>query len=259
MQNVQIKSRQVPVTQSTFQVLNRFAQQDKAKLAQVLAPKPGTCNFSCELKLAISNLHVIDEWGNLKIDLLQSLTTPVKKSKSFYNYLLLDPKVTKKVNFSGTHLKSDIIKNPEKFETFLKSVFYIGKGCGKRPLQHLVEAKDIYFSKPKAGVGEKSTGSSSSCGEKLDRILNIWKSGLGVIVVSVFHHSAEKESLINEAAMIDAVGLLDLSNIKKGSYAGTLASSWNQKFKNQFGTFLLYKSFCAFAVSEHKSFFPQDI
>lgn len=248
-------SAQIPITKSTYGVLNRFASKEKESkaLSTAITPKQGTLNFSSELKLAIQNLHLIDEWGNLKIELIQSLSTPCKTSKSFYNYLLLDPKVIKKVNFSGTYLKSDVIKNPEKFETFLRSVFYIGKGCGKRPIQHLVDAKEIY-----AG-GRKSGGKSRTHGQKLDKILEIWKSGLGVIVVSVFHYSAEKEANVNEASMIDAVGLVELSNIKKGSYSGTLANSWTQKVKNQFGSFLLYKSFCAFAVSEHKSFFPQDI
>lgn len=248
MKDSQIPPSSVPVTKSTYQVLNRLANQ--SQLTKVLAPKPGTCNFSSELKQAITDLHVIDEWGNLKIDLLQSYSTPSKKSKSFYNYLLLDPKITKKANFSGTHLKSDIIKNPEKFEAFLKSIFYIGKGCGKRPIQHLVDAKEKYGSGRKVLTG---------FGEKLDRILNIWSSGLGVIVVSVFHHSSEREANVNEASMIDAVGLVELSNIKKGSYAGTLTSTWSQKSKNQLGTFLLYKAFCAFTVSEHKSFHAQDV
>jgi hypothetical protein len=241
----------IPVTKSTFQVISRFAQEQK--LAQVVAPKEGALNFSSELQLTFSNLYIIDEWGNLKIELLQSLSTPSKKSKSFYNYLLLDPKIIKKANFSGSHLKSNVITKPEKFETFLTSIFYIGKGCGKRPIQHLVEAKENY------GTGRTKPSDKKVCGEKVEKILNIWKSGLGVIVVGVFHYSSEREANVNEASMIDAVGLTELSNIKRGSYAGTLASSWSQKSKNQFGSFLLYKSFCAFCVGEHKSFYPQDV
>jgi hypothetical protein len=177
-------------------------------------------------------------------------------SRSFFNYLLLDPKIIKRVNFSGSHLKSDVIRNVGKFQTFLKAVFYVGKGCGSRPLQHLVDAKAnlVKLSKKKAGPG-------GGWGEKLDKIIQIWNSGQGVLVHSVFHHSAEKEANVTEAAMIDAIGLgcEDLTNLKKGSYAGTLASSWSQKTKNQYGTFLLYKSFCTFVVSDPKSFYPHDV
>ncbi|ODN03024.1 Ankyrin repeat and LEM domain-containing protein 1, partial [Orchesella cincta] len=166
---------------------------------------------------------------------------------------LLTPK-TGSCNFSsdlqaGNHLKTGVINSSEKFEKFLLSIFYIGKGCGKRPLQHLVEAKDKFVA---MGRGPLKGG------EKIDKILEIWKSGLGVIVLSVYHHSSEREANVNEACMIDAVGLVELSNLKKGSYAGTVASSWPQKTKNQLGAFLLYKCFCTFVVSEHKSFFPED-
>jgi len=250
----------VPVTPSTYRVLYKYAGNE-SQLAQVLSPKPGTHNFSSELRMCISNLHLVVEWGQLKIDLLQNLTPTGRTSKSFYNYLLLDPRIIKRVNFSGNHLKSDVINSPDKFETFLRSIFYIGKGCGRRPIQHLVDAK-ARLSTPANRRSSRDLNedpAAASAGEKIDKILEIWKSGLGVKVVSLFHHSSEREANANEAAMIDAIGLCELSNIKKGSYGGTIATKWSQKTKNQFGSFLLHKSFCTFAVSDTKSFFAKDV
>lgn len=247
-----MKNLRIPVTLSTFGVLNKFANE-KDKLTKVLAPVSGTQNFSSELQLCLTNLDYIMEWGNLKIELLQYFTNNAKRSTSYYNYLLLNPKIIKKANFSGNHLKSGVINNPKKFETFLRSIFYIGKGCGKRPIQHLVDAK------AKLVKSNNSRTQNLQCGEKIDKILEIWKTGLGVIVVSVFYHSSEPEANVNEAAMIDAIGLVELSNLKKGSYGGTIASSWSQKKKNQFGSFLLHKCYSAFVVGDHKSFSAKDI
>lgn len=101
--------------------------------------------------------------------------------------------------------------------------------------------------------------------EKLDRIVQIWKSGQGIILHSIFHHSVEKEANVNEAAMLDALGInghnnTELTNLKKGSYVGTPAAQWTQKIKNQFGSFLLYKCFCSFVVSgDGKVFYPNDV
>ncbi|CAL8089790.1 unnamed protein product [Orchesella dallaii] len=244
----QMKKLNVPVTPLTYNVMSRF-NQSESRLQALLTPKTGTCNFSSDLQAGIHDFKLINEWGNHKIDLLQNATPTTNHSKSFYNYLLLDPKIIKRQNFSGNHLKTGVINSSEKFEKFLLSIFYIGKGCGKRPVQHLVEAKDKFVE-----MGRRPL----KAGEKIDKILEIWKSGLGVIILSVYHHSSEREAHVNEACMIDAVGLQELSNLKKGSYTGTVASSWSQKTKNQLGAFLLYKCFCTFVVSEHKSFFPED-
>lgn len=244
----QMKKLKLPVTPSTFSVISKFAESE-SRMQILLTPKTGTGNFSSELQIGIQNLALIDEWGKHKIDFLQRAVPTANTSKSFYNYLLLDPKVITRANFSGDSLKSGVINSGDKFEKFLHSVFYIGKAHGKRPLQHLVEAKARYIE-----MGRKSL----KAGEKIDTILKIWKSGMGVIIVSVFHHSSEREANVNEACMIDAIGLVELSNLKKGSYAGTIASGWSQKTKNQMGSLLLYKSFCTFVVSDSKQFYPHD-
>lgn len=244
----QMKMLNIPVTPSTYGVISKFSESED-RIQTLLSPKRGVKNFSSELQAGIQDINLIHEWGNLKVDFLQNATPTANTSKSFYNYLLLDPRVLKKTNFSGNHLKAGIINNGEKFLKFLESVFYIGKAHGKRPLQHLVEAKQKYVE-----LGKKLLTNA----EKIDTILDIWKSGLGVVIVSVFHHSSEREANVNEACMIDAMGLVELSNLKKGSYTGTLAASWPQKTKNQLGSLLLLNSFRSFVVSDPKQFFPQD-
>lgn len=244
----QMKQLNIPVTPSTFGVISKFTESE-SRFQALLVQKTGVDNFSTELQAGLQNLNLIHEWGNHKVDFLQNATPTANRSKSFYNYLLLDPKIITRANFSGDHLKTGVINNAEKFQKFLESVFYIGKAHGKRPMNHLVEAKQKFLD-----LGRRQL----KHGEKIDKILEIWRTGLGVIVVSVFHHSSEREANVNEACMIDAMGLIELSNLKKGSYTGTVASSWSQKTKNQLGSFLLFTSFRSFVVSDPKQFYPQD-
>jgi hypothetical protein len=62
------------------------------------------------------------------LERIQVQSTPSKGSakKNFFNYLLLDPRITR-------NLKKQLDNNPDMpsktvLETFVKSIFYVGKG-----------------------------------------------------------------------------------------------------------------------------------
>jgi len=58
------------------------------------------------------------------------------KSGSSFTYLLLDPRVT-----NNLPTRADQMNNPiEIWQTFIRSIFYIGKGTKSRPNDHMNEA-----------------------------------------------------------------------------------------------------------------------
>ena len=143
--------------------------------------------------------------------------------KEYFIYFLIDPR-----NLS----QNDDHSVPDNWLSFLNSIFYVGKGWGSRPFQHLKEAKEL-----SEDIGE-DVGQTS---EKTGRILNIWQSGGGVIIHEICKCSSNDEALSRESAIIEAIGLKKLTNFNKGSFLGD--SSIN---KSKLGTALLYQSYRRF-------------
>lgn len=81
------------------------------------------------------------------------------KSGSSFTYLLLDPRIT-----NNLPARADQMNNPIKvWQTFISSIFYIGKGTKSRPNDHMNEAF-------KSWVGNKYKDKS----RKVCSILNIY-------------------------------------------------------------------------------------
>jgi ankyrin repeat and LEM domain-containing protein 1 len=111
-------------------------------------------------------------------------------SKSSFTYLLLDPRTSRDLP-----ARSHTLGASERWLDFLRSVFYVGKGCRNRPYAHLYKA-----------VGLWSGKSSRPRSANDDRILDIWASGKGVICLQLFHSTMAVEAYTREAAMIEAIG-----------------------------------------------------
>lgn len=93
---------------------------------------------------------------------------------------------------------------------------------------------------------------------KLDRIIDIWKSGKGVVCLPVFHNIMPVEAYTREAAIIDAIGLQNLTNLKRGDYYG-LSLSWTMRQRKQLGVLLLYKAMQIFLAEGESQLRPDDI
>ncbi|EFP02531.1 hypothetical protein CRE_02444 [Caenorhabditis remanei] len=114
------------------------------------------------------------------------------------------------------------------FETFVKSIFYIGKGSNSRPLQHFIDARNEM---DKAPIDQKMN-------KKLQTIVDIWSSGHGVPKLQFSHGVSDKAALIKEACMIDAVQVKNLTNQKKGEFHG-FTRKWDPTTKTEYGAWLL--------------------
>ncbi|KAL7072418.1 hypothetical protein ACQ4LE_008963 [Meloidogyne hapla] len=162
-------------------------------------------------------------------------STP-KQEVSFFCYLLIDPsRLTQPENLS--------------FRRFLSSIFYVGKGKRSRPLQHLVDA-----SKCRNFARTRPTQRT----EKLKRILRLWDRGEGVISMNLFHNIHSAEAFIREGAMIEAIGMSNLTNIVRGTFP-EIASNWSRQQITEFGFLLLHKAFVIFLNERCRPIFEADI
>ena len=90
------------------------------------------------------------------------------------------------------------------------------------------------------------------------RIHEVWESDGGVVVVQVFQNTIAVEAFTREAAMIDAIGCDNLTNVKPGDYYG-VASNWSSDKKYDLGTFLLFKAFKIFLQEGERQIRPVDL
>ncbi|CAH1965412.1 unnamed protein product [Acanthoscelides obtectus] len=163
-------------------------------------------------------------------------------NKTSFTYLLLDPRIS-----DNLPCRSDLLEPKDVWKIFLSSIFYVGKGKRSRPYSHLYEA-----------VGLWRQGKLDSDSKKLKTILDIWRDDLGVVCLHIFQNTIPVEAYTREAAMISALKLENLTNMKAGEFYGT-ASTWTQKQKKLLGVLLLYKAKDIFLSEGERQLYPQDI
>ncbi|XP_029939183.1 uncharacterized protein LOC115381737 [Salarias fasciatus] len=163
--------------------------------------------------------------------------------KSSFNYLLLDPRVTKNLPF-----RSHTMTPQECFQTFISAIFYVGKGKRSRPYSHLYEALEYY-------KGDKSA--KRLC-PKVQHILQVWSTGQGVISLHCFQNVIPVEAYTREACMVEAIGLKMLTNQKRGDFYGVV-SNWQSKRKRELGIHLLYRAMQIFLAEGERQLRPADI
>ena len=125
----------------------------------------------------------------------------------------------------------------ERFVHFIRGLFYVGKGHGKRPLMHLYEAA---FQSRTPRRDKKSNA-------KCSRILEIWKQEWGVVSLHCFQNISSQEALARECLMIEALGLKNLTNIQIGQNKLKLLR-WTEGKRRMAGSFLLFKAYWIFCV-----------
>ncbi|XP_034035058.1 ankyrin repeat and LEM domain-containing protein 1 [Thalassophryne amazonica] len=163
--------------------------------------------------------------------------------KSSFNYLLLDPRVTKNLPF-----RSHVMTPQECFQTFIRAIFYVGKGKRSRPYSHLYEALEYY-------KGDKT--SKKLC-LKVQHILEVWNTEQGVISLHCFQNVIPVEAYTREACMVEAIGLKMLTNQKRGDFYGVV-SNWQVTRKRQLGVHLLYRAMQIFLAEGERQLRPPDI
>ncbi|XP_078054865.1 uncharacterized protein LOC144479709 [Mustelus asterias] len=161
--------------------------------------------------------------------------------KISFNYLLLDPRVTKNLP-----ARCHTLSAAECFRTFVSSVFYVGKGKRSRPYRHLYDALTHFKT------------SSNQVSTKLKQILDIWESGQGVISLHCFQNVIPVEAYTREACMVDALGLQMLTNKKRGDYYG-VAATWPMKRRRRLGVHMLRRALQIFLAEGERQLRPADI
>uniref|UniRef100_A0A8C6V427 Ankyrin repeat and LEM domain containing 1 n=1 Tax=Naja naja TaxID=35670 RepID=A0A8C6V427_NAJNA len=155
--------------------------------------------------------------------------------KSSFNYLLLDPRVTQNLP-----ARCQLLSPAEAFQTFVRAVFYVGKGTRGRPYRHLYEALGHYWK----GQGMPATQASS----KVRHILEIWARGQGVVSMHCFQNVVPVEAYTREACMVDAIGELL-----------RLGGGWPMKRRRSLGVFLLHRALQIFLAEGERQLRPTDI
>ncbi|XP_077572755.1 uncharacterized protein LOC144196444 [Stigmatopora nigra] len=231
---------------SLLQELNSKSSQHKDQVEQ---PKTAHFSYSPELNLVLRTFKLPECQGEEQA-LCQQFDQPDQNKKwregnikSSFNYLLLDPRVTRNLPF-----RSHSMTPQECFQTFVHAIFYVGKGKRSRPYSHLYEALEYY-------KGDKTSKKLCS---KVQQILQVWSAGQGVISLHCFQNVIPVEAYTREACMVEAIGLKMLTNVKRGDFYGVV-SNWPLKKKRELGVHLLYRAMQIFLAEGERQLRPADI
>lgn len=253
--------------------------------------------YSVELQRTFNNFEnfqqSLPEYFNLELEMSEYFT---KKSnvkwreghlKTSFVYLLIDPRISENLPMHHKNLESDEVV----WQKFLSSIFYVGKGKRSRPYAHLYDAIKLYSQEndvlkrkletvKKSQIVEQQILYSNSIdtvaiakyakqqtskyngkfqdSKKLNKIVEIWKSGMGVVCLHVFNNVMPVDAMSREAAIIDTIGLNNLTNLKRGDYYG-LASTWKMRTRKLMGSGLLYKAMNVYLAEGESQLMPFDL
>ncbi len=130
--------------------------------------------------------------------------------------------INKKTHSSYAEFTQSVVEQIEHYVYYLKDprddeIFYIGKGRGNRVFQHVQCSLD-----------------SPAENEKLDRIREISKSGNRVQHFILRHGLQESVALEVEAAVIDILGLTNLSNLQAGHKSGDFGLQTTEQISSMY-------------------------
>lgn len=207
--------------------------------------------------------------------------------KTSFIYLLIDPRLSDNLPLQ--------FKNMEKCDVwskFLSSIFYVGKGKRSRPYSHLYDAiklfsmennqlaerlenrknqiieKRVIYSNAdtknellvgkRGKLANKLNENRFQESKKLARIIDIWKSKMGVVCLHIFNSIMPVEAYTREAAIIEAIGINVLTNQKKGEYYG-VAKNFSMRQKRQLGIGLLHRAMNIYLAEVESQLLPYDL
>ncbi|XP_065363161.1 uncharacterized protein LOC135956555 [Calliphora vicina] len=273
-----------PITKTTKKLYIKKLIKYKRKTPKLLNPKENVIKFSVELERTLKseeNFQLIKDYIKYEAVSMEYFEGNINKKqmreghlKQSFIYMLIDPRIS--CNLPG---ESVFLNEFDVWQRFLKSIFYVGKGKTVRPYSHLYDAmkihsrlhnkqlhektdkqgKKISIKKQPLNVESfKSPPQKSSDSKKIDRILNIWGNGNGVVCLHVFHNILPIDAYTREAAIIDALGLQHLTNCKRGDYYGP-SKTWTMKEKKYLGIALLFKAMRMYLAEGESQLSPSDL
>lgn len=285
-----------PITKSTKKLyLKRLVKYRRdPKIAEQAAETRANNGpaYSLELQKTFSVVHkgqeAFSDLLTLEEDMVRYFQQKVAKKmregnkKMSFIYLLMDPRELN--NLAANH---SFIPKEQAWRQFIKSIFYVGKGKKSRPYAHLYEAirsftqnnddnkenNQVFNRHPPPLEPQKDLGAlpkvramsenvhmppETAKSKKLKKILEIWADGHGVVSMHLFHNITPSEAYTREAAIIDAIGMNNLTNQVRGHYYG-ISESWNHRQQKHLGVGLLYKALQIHLIEGESQLMPTDI
>lgn len=207
--------------------------------------------------------------------------------KTSFIYFLIDPRVS-----DNLPLQQKDMEKAEIWSRFLSSIFYVGKGKRSRPYSHLYDAIKLFSSEnnevaerlenlknqiygkrviysninnKKAVLDNKRNKISHNLSQnlfqenqKLNRIIEIWKAHMGVVCLHIFNNIMPCEAYTREAAIIEAIGINNLTNMKRGEYYG-ITKNLQMRFRRQMGIGLLHRAMYIYLAEGESQLMPFDL
>ena len=247
-----------PIVGTTRQFYRRRLQRLQSAVASTPPQSPlagGDCTvpqsmplagYSAELNSLISGKFDLVEGRRLEKELISFFDR--NGSKSFFNYLLIDPRISLSRGRPSSVTALETKFDPKMFSAFIKAIFYVGKGHGKRSLMHLYEA----------AFQARARSSGQTKNKKCQRIIDIWQEDYGVISLHCFLCISSAEALARECLMLETLGLANLTNIQTGQNKMRLLR-WNESKRRQAGAFLLYKAYWIYCIEGHNQIRLTDV
>lgn len=151
-----------------------------------------------------------------------------KRHQNVFVYFVLDPRILFKTNDFQNCLDNDEYKiNHEMLATFIRSIFYIGKGQGERPFNH--------FRRSYLDDKEES--------QKKTQIKDIYSSGKEPIILITFSGISNDEAITREALLIESL-MCHLTNVKREKCRMAL----NKHQRDLLSAYFVFKAFMMFQI-----------
>ena len=190
------------------------------------------------------------DWAlTCNIERLQDCGLLEYKPRHFYNYTLLDEEILSNMRQLGRKSLWTELDTWENFLIFKRAGYYQGKGTGRRDMMHLNETIASIIGWQAKIVKE---------GGKIDTCMKAILASSGIVIVTGLWDSSNYMSLNREAALIDFVGLENLTNIYRGTKYGEFTNFSDIAVRN-YGMSIMYCMFQNYIVNGAIPFTLEDL
>ena len=195
----------------------------------------------------VSVLCHLDKALTKSLELVQCLAK--NQNRTCYNYLIIDANKFISLMRRRSGMSSSM-HSPSwhDYQLFRSCIVYVGKGTNARRDMHFKDAKLIYIGHLDSAMASGQASFISTC----------WASGGGVYSIQFEGEATAHESLCREAAVIEALGLVNLKNKILGAKFGDMKTWSHEKVRN-FGEILIFIAFKNFILRRPPVIKPCDV